>query len=244
MNSSNSNGAPSAMTGNATEFNSETVSPFAIERPVLHDAVTGAMRRMIVEGTLPPGARLNERDLCTLLGVSRTPLREALKVLVAEGLVEHQPNRGATVAVLDVQEVADMFDLLGCLEAYAGELACERISADELAQLEAMTEAMAQCHARGALPEYYELNRQIHDTINQVARNTALRQTYLTLNRRVQALRFRSNHDPRKWERAMADHREMIAALAARDGHRMASVLKTHLAEKKRAVLATMSRAA
>ncbi len=137
-----------------------------------------------------------------------------------------------------------MFDLLGCLEAYAGELACERVTAEQLAQLDEMTEAMARCHARGALPEYYELNRQIHDTINQVARNGALRQTYLTLNRRVQALRFRSNHDPRKWERAMDEHREMMAALAARDGKRMAAVLQTHLAEKKRAVLATLTRPA
>jgi DNA-binding GntR family transcriptional regulator len=217
---------------------------FAIERPVLHDAVTGAMRKMIVEGTLPPGARLNERDLCALLGVSRTPLREALKVLAAEGLVEHQPNRGATVAVLEAQDVSDMFDLLGCLEAYAGELACERINPDELAQLEAMTEEMAGCHARGALPEYYELNRRIHDTINLIARNSALRQTYQNLNRRVQALRFRSNHDPRKWERAMHDHREMIEALGTRDGKRMAALMRTHLEEKKRAVLATLARPA
>ena len=243
MNSSKSNSGPVAA-DSAVPLDTASTSPFAIERPVLHDAVTGAMRKMIVEGTLPPGARLNERDLCALLGVSRTPLREALKVLVAEGLVEHQPNRGATVAVLDAQEVNDMFDLLGCLEAYAGELACERITAEEVGQLKEMTEAMAQCHARGALPEYYELNRRIHDTINQVARNGALRQTYLTLNRRVQALRFRSNHDPRKWERAMEDHREMIAALASRDGKRMADLLRSHLAEKKRAVLATLSRAA
>lgn len=211
-----------------------------IERPVLHDAVTNAVRKMIVEGALPPGARLNERDLCTSLGISRTPLREALKVLAAEGLVEHQPNRGAAVAVLNPQEVSDMFDLLGCLEAYAGELACERITPDQLRHISALTDEMAACHRTGALPEYYELNRRIHDAINDVAHNSALRQTYIALNRRVQALRFRSNHDPKKWEHAMRDHRQMIEALEARDGPRLATLMRNHLLEKKVAVLAML----
>jgi len=211
-----------------------------IERPVLHEAVTNAVRKMIVEGALPPGARLNERDLCASLGVSRTPLREALKVLAAEGLVEHQPNRGAAVATLNQQEVSDMFDLLGCLEAYAGELACERVTPDQFKHLCSLTDEMAECHRRGALPEYYELNRQIHDTINEIANNGALRQTYIALNRRVQALRFRSNHDPKKWEHAMRDHRQMIEALEARDGQRLAAVMRSHLLEKKVAVMAML----
>jgi len=164
--------------------------------------------------------------------------------LAAEGLVEHQPNRGAAVAVLNPKDVGDMFDLLGCLEAYAGELACERITAGELAQLSRLTDAMADCHARGALPEYYELNREIHDLINQVAGNGVLHQTYIAMNRRVQALRFRSNHDPKKWQRAMQDHRDMVEALAARDGQRLAKVMRRHLLEKKIAVLATLRPAA
>jgi len=212
-----------------------------IVRPVLHEAVTQAVRKMIVEGALPPGARLNERDLCTSLGVSRTPLREALKVLAAEGLVVHQPNRGAVVTVLNQQEAGDMFDLLGCLEAYAGELACERITPDQFTHLSALTDEMAACQQRGALPEYYELNRQIHDTINEIAHNGALRQTYIALNRRVQALRFRSNHDPQKWQRAMEDHRQMIEALETRDGPRLAALMRRHLLEKKVAVLAMLA---
>jgi DNA-binding GntR family transcriptional regulator len=213
---------------------------FTIERPVLHEAVTNAVRKMIVEGALPPGTRLNERDLCASLGVSRTPLREALKVLVAEGLVEHHPNRGAAVAVLNRQEVSDMFDLLGCLEAYAGELACARITPEQLTHIGALTDEMADCHRRGDLPEYYELNRKIHNTINEIACNSALSQTYIALNRRVQALRFRSNHDPKKWEHAMQDHRQMIKALEARDGQQLAAVMRSHLMEKKIAVLAML----
>jgi hypothetical protein len=95
----------------------EGIRSVTIERPVLHAAVTKALRKLIVEGTLPPGTRLNERDLCASLGVSRTPLREALKALAAEGLIEHQPNRGAVVPVLSEADIIDAFELLGVWKA-------------------------------------------------------------------------------------------------------------------------------
>jgi DNA-binding GntR family transcriptional regulator len=213
---------------------------FAVARPVLHESVTHALRKMIVEGVLAPGARLNERDLCAALGVSRTPLREALKVLAAEGLIDHQPNRGAIVAVMTEDDIRDTFDLLGCLESFAGELACAKITVAELNELKALHYSMLACHSRGDLPGYYEFNRMIHDRINLLAGNGMLRQTYLALNRRVQALRFRSNHDAQKWARAVAEHGQMIAALEARDGARMARLMRQHLDEKKQAVLDTL----
>ena len=218
----------------------EGVGSVTIKREALHSAVTTALRKLIVEGTLSPGTRLNERDLCASLGVSRTPLREALKSLAAEGLVEHQPNRGAVVPVLGVSDISDAFELLGCLEGFAGELACARITAAQLADLKALNVSMLACHARADLPGYYALNQQIHDRINEAAGNASLRQTYIAVNRRLQALRFRSNHDPKKWQRAVADHERMIEALEARDGVLMSSILRAHLNEKRDAVLAAM----
>jgi DNA-binding GntR family transcriptional regulator len=214
--------------------------PFAIARPVLHESVTHALRKMIVEGSLAPGARLNERNLCAALGVSRTPLREALKVLAAEGLIDHQPNRGAVVAVMSEDDIGDTFDLLGCLEGFAGELACAKITAAELNELKALHYSMLACHSRGDLPGYYEYNQAVHDRINLLAGNAMLRQTYLTLNLRVQGLRFRSNHDAQKWARAVAEHGQMIEALEARDGARLAKLMRQHLDEKKEAVLAAI----
>ena len=218
----------------------EGIRSVTIERPVLHAAVTTALRKLIVEGTLPPGTRLNERDLCASLGVSRTPLREALKALAAEGLIEHQPNRGAVVPVLGESDIIDAFELLGCLEGFAGELACARITPEQLADVKALHFSMLACYARVDLPGYYSLNQQIHDRINDIAGNGSLRQTYQSVNRRLQALRFRSNHDPKKWQRAVADHEKMIAALEARDGALMSAILRAHLDEKKEAVLAAM----
>lgn len=198
------------------------------------------LREMIIEGELPPGARLNERALCDRLGVSRTPLREALRVLASQGLVELTPNRGAQVVALSEADVRDSFELMGGLEALAGELACARITEDELARIKALTFQMLACHARRDLPAYYQLNRQIHDRINAAARNGALTQTYATLNLRIQNLRFRSNFDEDKWAKAAREHEQMVAALDRRDGAALSALLREHLRAKCEAVLEAM----
>lgn len=212
-----------------------------VERQRLHDTVVGHLRTFIVEGVLEAGMKLNERELCERLGISRTPLREAMKVLAADGLIEISPNRGATVARLSPTEIQDTFELMSGLEALSGELACERITAVELAQIKALHYAMLACRANDDLPGYYSFNHQIHDRINEAARNTALRQTYLSVNRRLQALRFRSNYQKPKWDSAVHDHEEMLAALEARDGKRLAAILRQHLLDKRDAVVLLQS---
>ncbi|WP_244818194.1 GntR family transcriptional regulator [Caballeronia sp. Lep1P3] len=209
-----------------------------LERLRLHDTVVDNLRNFIVEGLLAPGVKLNERKLCETLGISRTPLREALKVLAAEGLIEIAPNRGASVSQISDLEIREMFELMSGLEGFSGELACERITPAEIHEIKTLHEAMVQCRAQNDLSGYYALNRAIHDRINEAARNTALRQTYMSINRRLQALRFRSNFQTPKWDSAIREHEEMIAALETRDGQRMAAILRRHLLGKRDAVLA------
>ncbi len=208
-----------------------------VERLRLHDTVVEHLRNFIVEGTLEPGQKLNERELCEMLGISRTPLREALKVLEVEGLVEIAPNRGASVSKMSEAEIRETFELMSGLEAFSGELACERITAEEIDAIKALHYAMLACRAQQDLPGYYSRNREIHDRINLAARNAALRQTYLAINRRLQALRFRSNFHSGKWDRAIHDHSDMIEALEARDGKRLALILRRHLLDKRDTVL-------
>jgi DNA-binding GntR family transcriptional regulator len=106
-----------------------------VERQRLHDTVVGHLRNFIVEGLLAPGVKLNERTLCETLAISRTPLREALKVLAAEGLIDILPNRGASVSQMSEAEMRETFELMSGLEAFAGELACERITPVELSEI-------------------------------------------------------------------------------------------------------------
>jgi DNA-binding GntR family transcriptional regulator len=212
----------------------------AIDTPVtstLPSAVAEALRALITEGALAPGARLNERALCDRLGVSRTPLREAFRELASEGLIELTPNRGAQVVALSERDIQDAFELMGALEALAGELACARITAEETAQIKALTFQMLACRARRDLPAYYRLNRQIHDRINAAAGNRALAQAYAKQNLRIQNLRFRSNFDEDKWAKAAREHEAMVEALEARDGARLAAILRDHLRAKCEAVL-------
>ncbi|PTB18088.1 GntR family transcriptional regulator [Trinickia symbiotica] len=209
-----------------------------VERQRLHDMVVEHLRTFIVEGVLAPGMKLNERELCERLGISRTPLREALKVLAAEGLVDISPNRGASVSRMSEGEIREMFELMSGLEAFSGELACERITAAELAAIKALHYEMLACREQNDLSGYYARNQAIHDRINEAARNTALRQVYVSMNRRLQALRFRSNFSTAKWDSAIHDHEEMIRALEARDGKRMGAILRAHLLAKRDAVLA------
>ena len=227
-----------------TTMSEEQVIPMRLERQRLHDTVVEHLRNLIVEGLLAPGTKLNERELCERFGISRTPLREAMKVLSVEGLVDILPNRGATVSRMSETEIWETFELMSGLEALSGELACERISTVELAGIKAQHYAMLAAKAQHDLPGYYSRNQAIHDQINAAARNSVLRQTYLTLNRRLQALRFKSNFKADKWDSAVHDHEEMIKALEARDGKRLAAILRQHLLDKREAVLAVAAEAA
>ena len=211
-----------------------------IPRQTLHQHVVARLRQLIVEGDLAPGAKLNERALCEQLHISRTPLREAIKMLAAEGLVELLAHRGAVAAQLSEQDVADTFEVIGGLEGQAGELAAGRITDAERARILAHHVDMVAAHARRDLPSYYRINAQIHDLINAAARNPVLAQTYRTINARLQALRFRSNFDEAKWDRAVAEHEQMMELLAARDGPGLRALLVAHLEHKRDAVLDLM----
>ena len=216
----------------------------SIQPQMLHAAVVTQLQRMIVEGTLVPGTRLNERMLCDKLGVSRTPLREAFRVLAAQGLINLLPNRGAVVQQLSTKDIEETFEVISGLEALSGELACARITDAEVNEIRALHFEMLACHAMRDLPGYYRLNHQIHDAINKAARNDVLRQTYTTINSRLQALRFRSNFDRDKWDHAVSEHCAMIEALDARDGASLARVLRAHVLAKCASVLAQQAVAA
>lgn len=216
----------------------------SIPRAALHEQVAQRLRTMLVEGHIAPGAKLNERELSQELEVSRTPLREAIKRLAAEGLVELLPNRGAIAVSLSEADVIHTFEVMAGLEGMNGELAAQRITDAELAEIRAMHYEMLAAYTRGDLSNYYRLNAQIHRAINAAAKNPVLTATYTQVNARLQALRFRSNQDGAKWKRAMKEHEKMIEALQAHDAATMRAILVTHVHNKRDVVLALLRNAA
>ncbi|WP_096696284.1 GntR family transcriptional regulator [Polaromonas sp. AER18D-145] len=214
-----------------------TADIIAIPRAALHEQVAHRLRQMLVENRIAPGAKLNERALAEELNVSRTPLREAIKMLAAEGLVELLPNRGAIAVELTEDDVLHTFEVMAGLEAQSGELAAKRITDAELAEIKAMHYEMMAAYTRRDLPAYYRLNAAIHAAINAAAKNPVLTATYKQVNARLQALRFRSNQDGDKWRAAVKEHELMVEALSARDPVAMRAVLANHLGNKLSVVI-------
>jgi DNA-binding GntR family transcriptional regulator len=182
-----------------------------------------------VEGDLPEGSRIVERELCAQLGVSRTPLREAFKVLAAEDLVAILPNRGAVVTRLGPREARDMLRVIGRLEALAGELAAAHASDDEIRAVRALHDRMIEHYNRRERMEYFRLNQEIHLEIVRLTRNEVLRTAHARLHAPMKRIRFRGNDIPENWAVAVADHEDIMDALERRDGKRLAAALQRHL---------------
>ena len=207
-----------------------------IQRRPLHNELADRLRHMIVEGELAPGEKLAEKELCGRFGVSRTPLREAMRVLATEGLVQLTPNRGCTVSKLTLADLDEAFPIMGALEALSGELACQHITDAELTRVRELHERMVAKYRSGALRDYFKLNEQIHQIILDAARNPTLAQMQLSLSGRVRRARYMANMSPARWAAAVAEHEKILDALSARDGKRLAVILKQHLANKLQTV--------
>lgn len=203
----------------------------------LHGELLTALRNYIVEGNLADGARVPERALCEIFNISRTPLREALKVLAAEGLIELLPNRGARVRRYDTDDIRELFDLMGGLEALAGRLACERITDREIADIERVHHEMYRFYLHRDMHGYFRCNQKIHQMIAAAAANAMLTSTYDGLSGRIRRVRYSANmsKDRDRWGEAMREHEAILDALRRRAGAELAEILFQHLRNKRKA---------
>lgn len=159
---------------NQTDSLPPVPAPAPIEKLTLHDQVANQVRDLIIEGYLEPGSRIDEMDLVTRLGVSRTPMREALRTLAAEGLVVIRPSRGVIVRKLSAEDVFSMLEMLGEIERFGGVLAAERATEEEVAALlDIHQRMMALYEARDRLP-YYKLNQLFHSRLAEASHNATL----------------------------------------------------------------------
>jgi len=198
--------------------------------------VASIIRDMIIQDELPPETRLRENMLMQKLEgritVSRTPLREALKVLSSEGLVELLPNRGAVVTSPDPNEIADMQLVLATLEGLAGELAAERATDEEIGDITATHyEMIAAFHRKDRLA-YFKANQLIHGKIVAASRSPTLIDHHNRLNRRLYRVRYLFNLRNDGWEQAIKEHEIILDALAKRDGEKLSAVMRAHFGSR------------
>jgi DNA-binding GntR family transcriptional regulator len=199
----------------------------------LHDEVAAKLRERIFSGALVPGGFIDEPALCAELSISRTPLREALKVLTAEGLVRHEPRRGCFVSQVTEQDLDEIFPVIALLEGRCAYEAARNATDADLQALDQLHERL-QRNARGRhITEYYETNFAIHEAIIVLANNRWLAQVIGDLRKIVKLARLQQLHAPGRLEQSLSEHMAVYAALKARDAEGAEAAMRTHLTRQR-----------
>jgi len=192
-------------------------------------AVVRHLRDAVVTGKLKPGDRIVERQLSAELNISRTPIREGLKLLELDGLVAISRNRGAEVTAFTSDEALRLFDVISVLEGLAARRTAERGCADILARLEDLHGQMVFHYNRSQIDPYFEINSAIHDLVVSACGNPDLTATHARLMLRARRGRYMAIMSPDRWRQSVEEHEALMAALRARDPDAAATTWTAHL---------------
>jgi DNA-binding GntR family transcriptional regulator len=195
----------------------------------LREIVFEAIREAIIRGDLKQGERLMETQLAEEMGVSRTPVREAIRKLELEGLVVMVPRKGAYVAGLSLKDIIDVFEIRSALEALAGALAAERITDNELEELERFLVLIGECAEKNDIQQFVDLDTRFHDLLFQATRNSRLLQMINNLRDQIQRFRETSLAYPGRLKRAFEEHKKIVEALSERNSELVASLAREHI---------------
>lgn len=198
----------------------------------LHDDVASQLRGYIFDGQLKPGSFIDEAALCALWSISRTPLREALKVLTAEGLVRHEPRRGCFVNEVTEQDLADIFPVIALLEGRCAHDAAERASAADIQALDVLHERLVTHAQAGRINDYYETNLAIHEAIIRLANNKWLAQTIGDLRKILKLARLQQLHAPGRLNQSLQEHLAVFRAIQQRDAKAAEQAMCEHLLQQ------------
>lgn len=210
-------------------FSTKSRSKKRIQRRSLHLEVADNLRNMIVEGELPPGYRISEGSLCEKFGISRTPMREALKVLASEGLVGIKPNRGTRVSEITLEDVDELFEAVSGIERIAGELATERMTERDLERLISLNDRMTSHFKNGRRHEYFQLNQKAHTAIIELSGNSVLMAIHETLMIKVRRARYLAILSVDRWEESVKEHAKILEAMEARDTELAGKLIGDHV---------------
>jgi DNA-binding GntR family transcriptional regulator len=202
----------------------------------LHDEVAAQLRDLIFSGELLPGAFVDEVAIAERLEISRTPLREALKVLAAEGLVRHEQRRGCFVNQVTEQDLDEIFPVIALLEGRCAFEAALNATEADIAALETLHDRLNKHAAAGRITDYYEINFTIHEAIITLANNRWLAQVIADLRKILKLARLQQLHAPGRLKQSLSEHMAVFAALKARDPEGAEAAMKTHLTRQREAL--------
>lgn len=202
----------------------------------LHDEVAATLREQIFDGSLAPGSFVDEIALCERLSISRTPLREALKVLTAEGLLRHEPRRGCFVNEVTERDLDEIFPVIALLEGRCAYEAARNASDAELQELDALHERLVRHAKAKRINDYYATNHIIHEAIIKLADNKWLAQVIGDLRKILKLARLQQLHAPGRLDQSLSEHLAVFAALKARDSEGADAAMRTHLTRQREAL--------
>lgn len=202
----------------------------------MHDQVAQQLRDLIFGGELSPGAFVDETLLCEQLAVSRTPLREALKVLTAEGLIRHEPRRGCFVNQVSEQDLDEIFPVIALLEGRCAFEATQQATDADIATLDVLHHQLEDSAAQGLIPQYYAANYAIHEAIIAMAGNKWLAQVIGDLRKILKLARLQQLNAPGRLSQSLNEHMVIFAALKARDAEGADAAMRNHLTQQREAL--------
>ena len=200
-----------------------------IQKKTLHEEIANNLREMIMSGELREGDKIKENELCDMMGISKTPLREALRVLSAEGLIRLIPNRGSYVTTPTFEEIKEMFDVMVALEGLCARTAAEKMSDRDFKELEGLHQELEKNYKRKDQKEYIRQNNLYHSYVQKLAGNKTLNQIVNGLRQKILLYRFQSLNLQGRFEQSIEEHRSLLEAFRKRDPKKAESLMKSHL---------------
>lgn len=208
---------------------SDTFANTPRRRHGIHAQIRDKIREMVISGELEAGSRIDEKSLSEELGVSKTPIREALKVLAAEGLIELLPNRGSRVILPSKESIQSLFAVIASLERLAAETVVLIAPKRDIDELSVLHNNMCQFFSSRDRERYFALNHQIHEAIISFTQNTVLKETHSELLARARRPRFVAITSESRWEESMKEHSLLMAAIELRDARVAGEILYKHV---------------
>jgi len=202
-----------------------------------HQEVAELVSNMIQKGELQRGEKINEMKLSDLLGVSRTPIREALRTLNTRGLIDLVPHRGAFVSQFSTEEISDMFDVMSMLEGMCARLAAQKMSKTDFVKIERLHNLLEEHYRTKAHKEYLEANNELHSFVQEIAGNKTLNEVIIGVRQKIMIYRHKQLYVAKRFDHSIQEHRDLLEAFRNRDAKKAEKRMKRHLVLQGKALV-------
>ncbi len=224
-------------TRNTLRVDKENISVRKIKAKIIYEEVAAQIREMIRDGILVKGQKVDEKYLCESMGVSRTPVRESLKLLNAEGLVELVPHKGAHVSDPPVEDIQDLFEVISVLEGASARLATQKMSERDFMKIESLHRELEHCYAARDHKAYLQRNQVLHELFEDITGNKALKQVIDGIRQKILPYRYRQLYQKYRFDQSIQEHRDLLEAFRKRDAALAEFTMKQHLMNQCKALV-------